>query len=140
MKIKELIEGMKKETAESAFMRYQSLKKSNNHELAEKVLAQANSLMDEKFKLKKRDYEEKYSGTDWWEVVKKIYKVEEQGNKWVVISNATDWKHTKDWEFDTKYEAVEQIEKLIGYKFNDRKKGIGSHEKDYKRVDKLTKP
>ena len=129
----------KQETAESAFMRYKSLKKSNNHELAEKVLALANSLMDEKFKLKKRDYEEKYAGTDWWEVVKKMYKIEEQGNKWVVVSNAANWKQIKDWEFDTKYEATEQLEKLIGYKHDDRKKGVGSMDKDYERVDDLEK-
>jgi hypothetical protein len=141
MKLQDLHEGkMKAETAEGAFLRYQSLKKSHAApELLAKVLSIANSLMDEKFKLKKRDWESKYGGTDWWEVVKKMYKVEEQGNKWVVTSNAKDWKQTKDWEFDTKYQAVEQLEKLITYKYNDRKKGVGSEDKDYERVDKLDK-
>lgn len=143
MKLSELFEAASKqkpETAEQAFFRYESLKKSRaNPELLAKVLAIATSLMNEKFNSKKRDYEAKYAGTDWWEEVKKMYKIEELGNKWVITSNARDWKQTKDWEFDTKYEALEQLEKLISYKHNDRKKGIGSQDKDFERVEKLTK-
>ena len=139
MKLDELFEAkIKTESAESAFRRYESLKKSHAApELLAKVLSIATSLMNDKFNAKKREYEEKYAGTDWWEEVKKMYKIEEQGNKWVVVSNARDWKQTKDWEFDTKYEALEQLEKLIGYKHNDRKKGVGSHDKDFERVEKL---
>lgn len=141
MKLADLFEAgkMKETTAESDFARYQSLKKSNaDPAMLAKVLAMATAKMDEKFKNKKRDYESKYAGSDWWEEVKKMYKIEEQGNKFVVISNARDWKQTKDWEFDTKYQAIEQIEKLIGYKHNDRKAGHGSHDKDFERVEKLT--
>lgn len=131
---------MRKETAADAFARYESLKKSKAApELLAKVLAIANSLMDEQFKKTQSNLEAKFAGSDWWEEVKKMYKVKEEGNKWVVISNARDWKQTKDWEFDTKYEALEQLEKLVKYKAADRKAGKGDIEKDFERVDALRK-
>lgn len=131
---------MRKETAADAFARYESLKKSKAApELLAKVLAIANSLMDEQFKKTQSNLEAKFAGSDWWEEVKKMYKVKEEGNKWVVVSNARDWKQTKDWEFDTKYEALEQLEKLVKYKAADRKAGKGDIEKDFERVDALRK-
>lgn len=139
MKIAELFEGkMKQETAEAAWMRYNSLKKSNaDPTMLAKVLALATSKMTDKFNATKRDFETRFGGEGWWEDVKKLYKIKEQDNKWVVISNAVDWKQTRDWEFDTQYEAIAQLEKLIGYKLADRKKGVGSVDKDYERLDKL---
>jgi hypothetical protein len=136
---------MRKETASEAFYRYDKLKKSFKNPTPEQekmlanVLAIATSLMDEQFKKTQSSLEAKFAGSDWWEEVKKMYKVKEEGNKWVVISNARDWKQTKDWEFDTKYEALEQLEKLIKYKANDRKAGKGDIDKDFERVDALRK-
>lgn len=139
MKLKELFEGkLKAETAESAFARYESLKKSNaSPELLAKVLAIANFLMDTRFKAMEKNFEAKYAGADWWEEVKKMYTLKEQGNKWIIISNARDWKQTKDWEYDTKYEALEQLQKLIKYKDADRRAGVGDRDKDFERVDHL---
>lgn len=129
---------IKTESAESAFRRYESLKKSDAApELLAKVLAISTSLMTEKFNAKKREYESKYAGEDWWETVKKMYKIEEQGNKWVVVSNARDWKKTRDWEHATKYEALEHLQKLVMYKDHDRKAGHGDRDKDLERVEKL---
>lgn len=136
---------MRKETASDAFYRYDKLKKSfknptpEQQKLLDNVLALANSLMDEQFKRTQSNLEAKYAGSDWWEEVKKMYKIKEEGNKWIVVSNARDWKQTKDWEFDTKYEALEQLEKLIKYKMADRKAGKGSFDKDFERVDALRK-
>jgi hypothetical protein len=142
MKVSELFEAptkQKPETAEGAFRRYTSLKKSHaSPELLSKVLAIANSLMTEKFNAKKRHYEEKYGGEDWWETVKKMYKIEEQGNKWVITSNARDWKKTRDWEHATHYEALVHLDKLVMYKDNDRNAGHGDRDKDFDRVEKLT--
>ena len=133
-------EGFKKETAAQAFARYESLKKSRApQELLDKVLSIANSLMDDQFKKTQAGMESKFAGSDWWEEVKKMYKIKEEGNKWVVVSNAKDWKQTKDWEYDTKYEALEQLERLIKYKAADRKKGVGDVDKDFERVDALRK-
>lgn len=134
---------MRKETASDAFYRYDKLKKSfknptpDQQKLLDNVLALANSLMDEQFKKTQSNLEAKFAGSDWWEEVKKMYEVKEEGNKWVVVSNARDWKQTKDWEYDTKYEALEQLEKLIKYKAADRKAGKGSVDKDFERIDAL---
>ncbi len=142
MKIAELFEGkIKTETPESAFARYESLKKSKaDPALLAKVLAIANSLLTTRIGKKMKDLESKFAGEGWWEDVKKMYKVEDKGGMWVVTSNARDWKQTKDWEHPTKYEADAHLEKLITYKFNDRKKGVGSTDKDYERIEKLTSP
>ena len=136
---------MRKESASDIFYRYEKLKKSfvnptpEQKKMLDNVLAMATAAMDEQFKKTQSNLEAKFAGSDWWEEVKKMYKVKEEGNKWVVISNARDWKQTKDWEFDTKYEALEQLEKLVKYKAADRKAGKGDVEKDFERVDALRK-
>lgn len=136
---------MRKESASDIFYRYEKLKKSfvnptpEQKKMLDNVLAMATAAMDEQFKKTQSSLEAKFAGSDWWEEVKKMYKVKEEGNKWVVISNARDWKQTKDWEFDTKYEALEQLEKLVKYKAADRKAGKGDIEKDFERVDALRK-
>lgn len=136
---------MRKESASDIFYRYEKLKKSfvnptpEQKKMLDNVLAMATAAMDEQFKKTQSNLEAKFAGSDWWEEVKKMYKVKEEGNKWVVISNARDWKQTKDWEFDTKYEALEQLEKLVKYKAADRKAGKGDIEKDFERVDALRK-
>jgi hypothetical protein len=130
----------KEETAEATFLRYNSLKKSHaDPALLAKVLALATSKMNERFNTRKRNLDAQFGGEGWWEDCKKMYKIEEQGNKWVITSNARDWKQTKEWELDTHYEAIEKLDKLIMYKANDRKKGVGSVDKDYERIEKLTK-
>lgn len=143
---KQITEGkFKKETASDIFYRYEKLKKSFVNPTPEQqktldiVLSQATAAMDEQFKNTQKNLEAKFAGSDWWEEVKKMYKVKEEGNKWVVVSNARDWKQTKDWEYDTKYEALEQLEKLVKYKAADRKAGKGDVEKDFERVDALRK-
>lgn len=131
---------MKQETAAQAFARYEQLKKSKaDPAMLAKVLDLANSLMDAQFKKTQQNLEAKFAGADWWQEVKKMYKLKEQGNKWIIISNARDWKQTKDWEFDTKYEALEQLEKLVKYKAADRKAGKGDVDKDFERVEMLRK-
>ncbi len=131
---------MKQETAAQAFARYEQLKKSKaDPAMLAKVLELANSLMDAQFKKTQQNLEAKFAGADWWQEVKKMYKLKEQGNKWIIISNARDWKQTKDWEFDTKYEALEQLEKLVKYKAADRKAGKGDIDKDFERVEMLRK-
>lgn len=136
---------MRKESASDIFYRYEKLKKSfvnptpEQKKMLDNVLAMATAAMDEQFKKTQSNLEAKFAGSDWWEEVKKMYKVKEEGNKWVVVSNARDWKQTKDWEFDTKYEALEQLEKLVKYKAADRKAGKGDVEKDFERVDALRK-
>jgi hypothetical protein len=130
---------LKKETAAEAFERFNSLKRSNaSAELLAKVLSIANALMDEQFKRTQDSLDSKFAGSDWWEAVKKFYKVEEHATEgWRVISLAKDWKEEKEWNFPTKYEALEQLEKLIKYKATDRKKGRGSIDKDFEKLEAL---
>lgn len=130
--------GFKKETAADAFRRYESLKKSNvSAELLNKVLTIATELMNEQLGRTVRRLDVQFIGADWWETVKKMYKITEQDNQWVIISNARDWIETKEWHYPTKFGALEQLEKLITYKANDRRRGHGDVEKDFERVEAL---
>lgn len=128
---------LKKETAAEAFARYNSLKRSGaSQELLAKVLSIANGLMDEQFKRTQDSLDSKFAGADWWEAVKKFYKVEEHATEgWQVVSHAKAWKEEKEWSYPTKYEALEQLEKLIKYKAADRKKGRGSVDKDFEKLE-----
>jgi hypothetical protein len=128
----------RKETAAEAFARYNSLKRSGAApELLAKVLSIANSLMDEQFKRTQDSFDSKFAGADWWEAVKKFYKVEHATEGWQVVSFAKNWQEEKVWSYPTKYEALEQLEKLIKYKAADRKKGRGSVDKDFEKLEAL---
>ena len=127
-----------KEKAADIFYRYEKLKKSNaDQKLLDNVLRLANEAMDREFKNQVRSWDDKFAGDDWWETVKKLYRIEERNHSWVITSDAKDWKQTKEWEFPTRYEADEQLLKLLKYKVHDRKHGHGSEEKDFERVEKL---
>ena len=141
IKLESILEGkFKQETAAEIFARYESLKKSHAApELLAKVLKQANDQMDFEMKAKMKNLDAKYAGEDWWETVKTFYKIEERNNEWAIISDAKDWKEQKEWVYPTKYEAEEQLFKLIGYKIHDRKAGHGSEDKDFERADMLAK-
>ena len=136
MLLKQLFEGkFKKESAADIFARYESLKKSKgSQELLDKVLKLANDAMTFEMKAQIKWFDDKFAGDDWWETVKKLYKIKEHNNSWTITSDAKDWKQTKQWEFPTQYEANEQLLKLLKYKVNDRKAGHGSEEKDFERV------
>ena len=144
MLIKQLVgilEGkMKQESAADAFARYEKLKKSNaDPKMLANVLKIANDLMTYEMKAKIKTLDDKYSGEDWWDTVKTFYKVEERNHEWAVVSDARDWKEEKEWVYPTKYEADEQLYKLITYKVRDRKLGHGSEDKDFERAAVLAK-
>jgi hypothetical protein len=137
----DILEGkMKQESAADAFARYEKLKKSNaDPKMLANVLKIANDLMTYEMKAKIKTLDDKYSGEDWWDTVKTFYKVEERNHEWAVVSDARDWKEEKEWVYPTKYEADEQLYKLITYKVRDRKLGHGSEDKDFERAAVLAK-
>lgn len=77
--------------------------------------------------LVKRVTESNVDYAEWWEWAQSLYSVD---SYFRVVSKARDWKEVVSWECDSEIGAKERIEKLIGYKILDRKRGHGNMGKD----------
>lgn len=75
-------------------------------------------------------------GADWWESVKLMYPmIRNEDGTITVISEAANWNEEKSFgPYTHKYDAMEKIEKLVFYKNQDRKRGVGCRDKDMERV------
>jgi hypothetical protein len=84
---------------------------------------------------KERAKEIQSDGT-WEDEVRHLYVIKKEGeDKFIVHSDAKDWKQQKTWEFATWLEAFDKITMLVMYKDRDRKAGFGDKDKDFDRVD-----
>jgi len=69
----------------------------------------------DQFKLKiKSKYDMDFD--EWYEKAKAMYVVTDN---FTVISNASNWKEDKTWEFSSKIDALEKVEQLIDWKYYD---------------------
>lgn len=143
MLLRELYEGkMMKQTASNLYAQLENLKKSiknpsaDQRKMFDNLKSKADSLMTSEMKAKEKDFEAKHSGSDWWELGKKLYPMTQKNGQWVVKSTAKEWKGEKEWSYDHKFEAMEQVEKLMKYKDHDRDAGHGDRDRD---LEKWTK-
>lgn len=138
MKITELLEAQKpkKMKAKDAFAHYEKVKKmaekgQMTQQQVEGALKIAKSLMDDEMQAKEKAFYDKHEGSDWWELAKKQYPIEELSRGgYRVKSEAKQWKNDKEWEFDYKYQALDKIEKLVKWLDQNRKRGFGDKDAD----------
>jgi hypothetical protein len=130
---------MIKQTAAQTFLILEKMKRQfaiNPSPLLETTIANlartAKSLMDSEMAAKEKNFLEKHTGSDWWELAKKQYPItQREDGAYVVTSEARDWEDTKDWTFNYKYEAFAKVEKLVNWLHDGRvRKGYGSIEAD----------
>lgn len=137
-----LAEASPKETASQAFARLEKFKKlwanpsPEQQRTLDGIEKIANSLMDTEMDSKLKSFETKHAGADWWQLGKKLYPVSQDDNEWVVKSEAKDWTVGKEWRYDYKVQALEQVQKLMQYKSRDRKAGYGDKEEDLEKWSK----
>lgn len=75
---------------------------------------------------------------EWFELVRKLYFIDQSTEGYSVRSAAANWKEQPVWgPFSHKYEALQKIDELVKFKIHDRKRGIGDHEADIERGAKL---
>lgn len=95
------------------------------------AIQQAESIETTYWKGREKAFNDKHAGSDWWELAKKQYPIEEMGNgTYRVKSEARLWKAGKDWDFDHKAQAMEKIEKLVKWLDQNRKRGFGDKDFD----------
>lgn len=70
----------------------------------------------------------------WMTWAESLYPITEEAGEFTITSNAAKWKEPVTWSYNTKIECLEQIEKLIGYKIQDRNRGFGDMSKDLEGV------
>lgn len=87
-------------------------------------------LADRRFMFEQRIEEKSGNLYEWLNWAKSLYPIEKTENGFTVKSNARKWKKDTSWVFDHEIDCLEKIEKLIGYKINDRKRGRGNVEED----------
>ena len=135
MKVTELLqEKASKMKAKDAWAHYEKVKKmaekgSMTQQQVDGALKIAKSMMDDE--MQEKDFLGKHAGSDWWELAKKQYPIEEMGRGgYKVKSEARQWKNDKNWEFDYKFQAMEKIERLVKWLDQNRKRGFGDKEAD----------
>ena len=103
------------------------------------LLSKAEDALTSELVIRGMKFQERAEGSDWWEVVKHMYRIIERDGKFVLMSEARDWNNEKSWEYDNKYLAWAHIERLVVYKNQDRRAGKGNRDADFERVDQLIK-
>ena len=63
-----------------------------------------------------------------WALTLYVIDVSDDTNQHTVHSKCKDWD--KSWTFDNRLDCLQKIEKLIGYKITDRKRGVGNMHDD----------
>jgi len=125
-----------KQKAKDAFAHVEKMKEllakgQATQQMVDGATKTAQSLMDTEMKAREKDWYSKHEGSDWWELAKKQYPIEElSAGGYRVKSEAKQWKNDKEWEFNYKVQALEKIEKLVKWLDQGRKRGFGDKEAD----------
>lgn len=136
MKISEILTEKVKMKSKDAFAHAEKMKAmlakgQATQAMVDGALKTAQSLLDTEMAAREKSWEAKNGGSDWWELAKKQYPIEEKpGGGFRVKSEAKQWKNDKEWEFDYKVQALEKIEKLVKWLDQGRKRGFGDKEAD----------
>lgn len=80
---------------------------------------------------------EREGSSDWWQLALFNYPLSNDGRIWRVTSIARVRGDAMVWEFDHKYEAIEKIQKLIGWLNDGRNRGFGDRDADVERLTRV---
>jgi hypothetical protein len=80
---------------------------------------------------------EREGSSDWWQLALLNYPLSNDGRLWRVTSIARTRDDAMFWEFDHKYEAIEKIQKLVGWLNDGRNRGFGDREADVERLTRI---